>query len=193
MLGGGVYRRLSSSCEFERWLEKSACIACRQTLQSFWQYRILLYLCINGREVRNFKWLFCDWEVYFAVAIGTRCACLMHDLIPQQDKDMLCSLLAIRVFQPSFWGSDYILWVLIVTNPAYRWLHFTPEKKGSAPSWLAEHFSWSVWLSISLHLHGTVRDTSQVHHPLGWYGSQVTSTCPPGLAPPFTPRPLASQ
>lgn len=50
--------------------------------QSFWQYRKLLYLCVNGREVRNFKWLFWDWEVYFTVAFGTRCACLMHDLIP---------------------------------------------------------------------------------------------------------------
>lgn len=51
-------------------------------MQSFWQERILLYLCVNGREVRNFKWLFWDWEIFLTVAIGTRCACLMNDLIP---------------------------------------------------------------------------------------------------------------
>lgn len=105
---------------------------------------------------------------------------------------MLCSLLAIWVFKSTFGVSDYILWVLIVTDPAYHWLHFTPEKKGSTPPWLAEHFWWEVWLSIYLHLHGTVRDMSQVHSRLGWYGSQITSTCPPGPTPPLTSRPLAS-
>lgn len=41
--------------------------------------------------------------------------------------------------------------------------------------------------SADLQLDRTVRDTSQVHPPLGWYGSQLTSTCPLGPETPFTP------
>lgn len=73
-----------------------------------------------------------------------------------------------------------------MTDPARRWLHFIPVRKGPLLPVQA------AWLSPDLHLHGTVRDTSQVHPPLGWYGSQLTSTCPPGPASPFTPRPPAS-
>lgn len=53
------------------------------------------------------------------------------------------------------------------------------------------HLGRSTRPSADLHLHGTVRDTSQVHPPLGWHGSQLTSTCPPGPSSPFTPRPPA--
>lgn len=94
-----------------------------------------------------------------------------------QDKDVLCSVRATRVLQPGFWGFDYILWVLIVTDLACRWLHFIPVKKGPVlpaelgasrptsvavcwppPSWDGEgHVSsssspWVVWLSAYLHL-----------------------------------------
>lgn len=128
----------------------------------------------------------------FILATGTRCACFMHDLIPRQHKDVLCSTLVIRVFQPQllrFW--------LYFMSPNCDWpgppmASFHPGEEGSAPSWWVEHFWPSAWLSADLHLHGTVRDTSQVHPPPGWHGSQLTSTCPPGPAPPFTPGPPAS-
>lgn len=100
----------------------------------------------------------------------------------------MCSVhdLATRALEPGFWGFDDILWVLIVADLACWWLPLIWGRKG----WLGL-LGWSVWLSADLHLHRTVRDTSQVHPPLGWYGSQLTSTCPLGLASPFTPRPLA--
>lgn len=95
-------------------------------------------------------------------------------------------------FQLGSSGFDYILWVLIVTDPAHRWLHFIWAKEGGILP-----LEWGIWadqrrLSADLDHHGTVRDMSQVHTPPGWYGSQLTSTCPPGTASPSTPRPPAS-
>lgn len=57
--------------------------------------------------------------------------CLFHAWV-KPDKDVLCSVLTTRVLQPSFWGFYYILWVLIVTDLARRWLHFIWGKKGPA-------------------------------------------------------------
>lgn len=68
---------------------------------------------------------------------GTRCVCSTHELQLLQHKDVLCSIVTTRVLQPSFWGFDYILWVLIVTDLACWWLHFIWGKKGPVlpPDW----------------------------------------------------------
>lgn len=95
-------------------------------------------------------------------------------------------------FQLGSSGFDYILWVLIVSDPAHRWLHFI-RAKASRILPVERDISADHWrLSADLDHHGTVRDMSQVHTPPGWYGSQLTSTCPPGPASPSTPRPPAS-
>lgn len=116
----------------------------------------------------------------------------MHDLIPLGRQR--CALFGAS--HPSVSAQLLSFWLYFM-SPNCDWpglpvASFHPGKEGSAPPWWAEHFWWSPWLSDDLHLHRTVRDTSQVHPPLGWYGSQLTSTCLPGPAPPFTPRPPAS-
>lgn len=128
----------------------------------------------------------------FILAIGTRCACFMHDLIPLGRQR--CALFGAS--HPSVSAQLLRFWLYFM-SPNCDWpgllvASFHPGKEGSAPPWWAERFWWSPWLSDDLHLHRTVRDTSQVHPPLGWYGSQLTSTCLPGPAPPFTPSPPAS-
>lgn len=128
----------------------------------------------------------------FILAIGTRCACFMHNLIPPARQR--CALF----YAGHLSVSEQLLrlWLYFMSPncdwPSLLVASFHSKEEGSAPSWWAEHFWRSAWLSVDLHLHGTVRDTSQVHPPLGWYSSQLTSTCPLELAPPFTPRPLAS-
>lgn len=80
-------------------------------------------------------------------------------------------------FQLGSWGFDYILWVLIVTDPAHRWLHFIRAREGRilpvepghlgrsalAVRWpgpsrdgeghvSSSYSPWVVWLSTYLHL-----------------------------------------
>ena len=96
---------------------------------------------------------------------------------------------------PEYWrqglgGFDYILWVLIVADPARSWFHFIWGRRCSASPPLLGHLGRRARLSADLHPRRTVRDTSQVHPPLGWYGAQLTSTCPHG--PGLSLHPLAS-
>lgn len=69
---------------------------------------------------------------------------------------------------------------------------FHQREAGSGPaSWLGR-LCPSARLCADLHLHRTVRDTSQVHRPPGWRASRLTSTCPLGPPASFTPRPPVS-
>lgn len=88
------------------------------------------HFLLDKREGSCLKWLFCDWEIHLS---HWNKVCL-NPL--WQDKDVLCSVLATRALLPLFWGFDYILWVLIVTDLAYQWFHFIWAKKG--PRLLAE-------------------------------------------------------
>lgn len=128
--------------------------------------------------------LWVDWEIHLS---HWNKVCLFHE-------GQRCALFCAD--HPSIAAQLLRFWLYFM-SPNCDWprppvASFHLREEGSGPFCWLGHLGRSAWLSADLHLHRTVRDTSQVHPPLGWYGSQLTSTCPLGPASPFTPRPPAS-
>lgn len=141
------------------------------------------YFLAFGREL--LKRPFRDGEIHLS---RWNKVCLFH------------ARLALAAQRCSLFGPDH---PSIAAQLLRFWLYFmSPNCEWPGPP-LASFQVWSFLqngasrpISVAVcwprTLHGTVRDMSQVHPPLGWYGSQLTSTCPLGPASPFTPRPPAS-
>lgn len=131
-----------------------------------------------------------DWEIHLS---HWNKVCLFHAWVKALAAQR-CALF--HPDHPSIAAQLLRFWLYFM-SPNCDWpgllvASFHLREEGSSPSSWLGHLGRSAWLSADLHLHRTVRNTSQVHPPLGWYGSQLTSTCPLGPASPFTPCPPAS-